>query len=161
MPAGRAHLSSGRLSKGRSGKKTRANRSAHKSKAAGIAHPLQAWCNELGKDPKTLKKLLFRIGERPGPRDLIAFRTIQGAVFGDEHAEKIKGLRLDNAQRERDGKKEELRLIDVDLVRQLIARFFVQPAIAALDSCPPEAVEWRDKVMLPALRAQLEVQPTK
>ena len=128
-------------------------------RSSGIIHPLQVWATELAKDPETLKKELIKIDFRPVANEPIPLKVIITALFGQEYTEKIKRMRLDNEERERNAARqialENETLVEVDKVRQAIIKTFVQPAIAALDNCP--SPEWSEKVFKPILMQSLNV----
>lgn len=134
-----------------------AKKSQKGRKSVGILHPLQTWATELGKDPETLKRELLKIEFRPVPGEPIPLQIIIAAIFGQEYTEKIKRMRLDNEERERNAARqiamENETLVEVDKVRQAIIKTFVQPAITALDNCP--ATEWAEKVFKPILMQSL------
>lgn len=69
-----------------------------------IKHSINAWAKALGMENRTLERQLVRAGfEKPssGWGDVSA-KYIQAAILGDEQAEKVRNLRLDADEKERD-----------------------------------------------------------
>ena len=124
--------------------------------APGIQHYLQSWATELDKDPETLKKALIKSDYRPVPNEVIPLRAIVAALFGEEHVEKVRAMRLDNEERERNAKERIGVLLEWDAVEAFLMRQFVNPMVSALDAAPKELDrEWVEKVLKPVLRQTL------
>ena len=108
-------------------------------------------------DPETLKKALIKVDYRPVPNERIPFKAIRLALFGEEHAEKIRGMKLANNKAEREAKMEDGRLVPWELVEKKTNELLVLPLISALDAAPDDVSrDWIEKVVKPIMRQKME-----
>ena len=140
--------------KTRSGKQ---NASEVKSERFGICHFLQTWATEAGMDPETLKKALLKSDYRPVPNERIPFSAIRAALYGEEYVEKVRGMRLDNEERERKAKERDGRLCEWDRVLFWLNQNVFGPMTSAMDAAPNEVDrQWLELVLKPTVRSKLE-----
>lgn len=103
-----------------------------------ISHTLNAWATAMGIDQQTLERDLIKAGFDK-PKDgwgKVSFKKIIAACMGEEQREKIRGLRLDNEERERKAAEEAGELVRMADVGQLLTETIITPLGNALDSVP-------------------------
>ena len=116
----------------------------------GVWATIHQWAIALGKNEKTLQSLFTRAGlalpERGG---LVSARDVFQALFGDEHAEKIRSLKLDNEEKERDALEAAGKLFPMEELEAWLVAHYIIPMSnifagmgAAIDTrCNPQQPE--------------------
>ena len=94
------------------------------------------WAKEIGKDPKTIVQRLRDAGVEVAKDSLYHLKTVLNAVYGDEQAEKVRGMKLDNEERERKAREADGVLVDRQQMEKEIAEFYVLPWKHWLESLP-------------------------
>jgi hypothetical protein len=103
-----------------------------------IQHTMQAWATAMGIERRTLETRLMKSGytEPLKKGQEIPFGVIYNCIMGDEIAEKIRGMKLDNNQKEREEAEEIGELVRMDEVDKLISEHVVAPLRPWLISLP-------------------------
>jgi len=129
-----------------------------------IRGTVSAWATSLGKEPRTLERLLVRAGlPKPHPRFTVTASAIFAALLGDEMALKRRLTLAQAEAQERENREAEGQLIRLVEVEKILSERVILPlrellmaAPAALDTrCNPGAPElarlaltaWRDDAL--------------
>ena len=134
-------------------------------------HTLNEWSIMTGRDDKTLLSAFRKCDFFPKPFDRIPFKRVEAALFGEQHAEKIRGMKLDNDQKEHDSAREAGELVPMGELGEIITQKIVVPVGSMLNSLPssldtrcnptdPELarnalLDWVEKTAKPTLRSKL------
>ena len=94
------------------------------------------WAKILGFDPKTIAQRMRDVGHEISKNSLYGARAVITSVYGDEQQERLRGIQLDNAEKERDQKRDDGELIDRALAEKQISELFTLPISQALTSMP-------------------------
>lgn len=98
-------------------------------------------------DPGTLKRALVRSDYHPEAGQLIPFKAIKAALFGEDYVEKVRGMKLDNADKERLQAIALGQLVQFSEVEKLVTEFVLAPISQTLldwkatGKARPEAVD--------------------
>ncbi len=87
-----------------------------------IEATITEWCVSSGKDSKTLKTALQRIGVEWEKGEKITLLQFMAAVMGDEKIEKVRNLKLDADLKQIDKDKALGRLYEPEVVKEMIAK---------------------------------------
>ncbi len=110
-----------------------------------------------GQDAGTIKRNLMRNDYKVEPNKPIPLSVLFRLYTGAEQVEKIRNLKLDADQKERDAKRDDGKLCEWDAVLKLLNERFYAPLVAAMDAAPGGVDrEWVEKVLKPAVRVKLE-----
>jgi hypothetical protein len=101
-----------------------------------IEHTLQAWATAMGCERRTLETRLVKSGyDKPRKKgQKIPFKVIYNCIMGDEQAEKVRGMKLDNDQKEREAAEEIGDLVRWGDVEKFITENVIAPLRPALTS---------------------------
>lgn len=125
--------------------------------STAIAHTVNAYASELGKDAKTINAGLKRADLFYKPNDLIPLRHIIIALYGEDYAAKVAGMLLDNQRKEREEREANRELCQWEEVVKWLNEKVLGPASTAMDAAPAEIDrEWVEKVLKPAILAKLD-----
>ena len=122
--------------------------------AGGISLTVTGWAKEIGRDPKTIAVRLRDAGVAVLKDSLYPMRVVLAAVYGDEQQERLRGIQLDNQEKERMVAKAAGELVDRALAEKHIAEMFTLPlgqALAALPSVLDVQVNPGDPAMARAV----------
>src|SRR5437763_491486 len=87
-------------------------------KLSGIKATLDAWAVELGKERRTLARILTRNEIEVEAGKLYRAHEIFNGILGSEHAAKVKNLELDAEKKEREGEEARRELVRMAEVEQ-------------------------------------------
>jgi hypothetical protein len=122
-----------------------------------VSATIHKWAVSLGKNEKTLQSLFTRAGKSlPAKGSSVSAADVFYVLFGDEYAEKLRGLKQRNDEAERESDERMGKLVDVDQLKAWCVQWFggVRQAIDAA----PDTVskEWANKVFVPAVMKMAE-----
>lgn len=128
------------------------NRRNQKKQKSDLIASLDAWAVSLGREARTLKRLLTRNGVKVELRKLYTAREIVGGLIGEEQQEKIRNLKLDADRKAREEKLADGQMCEWAAVEKLFNETIIMPFTQACDQAP-DAVsrEWLDKVLRPSM----------
>lgn len=127
-------------------------RSKRRGSPQALLAPLDTWATQLGKERRTLARMLARAGYVVKHGEKLGAAVVFNAIVGEIDHEKIRNLKADADAKERAAKIEAGELVTWSDLEKMLNEKFILPIIRALDVVPSEAQEWRDKVLLPILR---------
>ena len=121
---------------------------------AKLTASLDGWAVALGRERRTLERILVRNGLTVTPGCKFTAKEIYIGIVGDEQAEKVRNLKLDADEKERKSKERDGILVPWEWCEKAMIELAGMQN-SALDACPAEALEWLEKVYKPTMRQKL------
>ena len=142
-----------------------------KARASDLKFPLYTWSLALAMEPKTLETKLMKARIEWKKAESISALNIFNAMFGDEQYEKVRNLKLDANQKEREEQKELGNLFPMQELEPWLLNNYILPMRQILEGvatgldtrCNPEHPEiaraalneWIEKTVKPAIKEKL------
>lgn len=117
---------------------TLSTKAAKRGSRTEILHTLNEWVMMTGRDSRTILAGLKRADIFPAPGERIPFKSIEAALFGEDYVQKVRGMKLDNDQKERDAARESGDLMTRVDIEEFFTAHVVLPLTSAFAQMPNE-----------------------